>query len=132
MSMPFSKIPNLDTHYLIFGGDLNCVINNNLNKSVTKSSSSSALSRSLISLTNQIGCVDPWHFFHPSNKGFSFFFPLECTMFTLILITSSLTKPYFLWLFPQITLPLFFSDHALHILDISFFFFLPAFKSQPQ
>lgn len=35
MSMLFSKIPNLDTHHLIFGGDLNCVINNNLDKSVT-------------------------------------------------------------------------------------------------
>lgn len=73
MSMLFSKIPNLDTHHLIFGGDLNCVIDNNLDKSVTKSSSLSAMSRSLISLTNQIGCIDPWRFFHPSDKVFSFF-----------------------------------------------------------
>jgi len=34
-----------------------------IDKSPTKSSSLSAMSRSLISLANQIGCIDPWHFF---------------------------------------------------------------------
>ncbi len=73
MSKLFSKIPNLDTRHLIFWGGLNCVNDNNLDKSVPKSSTSFAMSRSLVSLMNQIGCVDPWHFFHPSDKVFSFF-----------------------------------------------------------
>lgn len=123
MSMPFSKIPNLDTHYLIFGGDLNCVINNNLDKSVTKSSSSSALSRSLISLTNQIGCVDPWHFFHPSNKGFSFFFSSRVHHVYSHIDHFFLDKALLSLVISSDYSAIVFSDHALHILDISFFFF---------
>jgi len=63
MSMLFSKIPK---------GTLT-VLSIIIDKSPTKSSSLSAMSRSLISLANQIGCIDPWHFFNPSDKVFSFF-----------------------------------------------------------
>lgn len=105
MSMLFSKIPNLDTHHLIFGGDLNCVIDNNLDISVTKSTSSSTMSRSLISLTNQIGCVDPWRFFHPSDKVFSFFFSVHHVYSR---IDNFFLDKAPLQLFLQITQPLLF------------------------
>lgn len=127
MSMLFSKIPNLDTHHLIFGGDLNCVIDNNLDKSVTKSTSSSTMSRSLISLTNQIGCVDPWRFFHPSDKVFSFFSSvhhvysrIDYFFLDKALLSSVISSDYS---------AIVISDHAPHMLDISF---LPPFKSRPQ
>lgn len=69
MPMLFSKIQNLDIHHLIFGGDLNSVVDNNFDKSVPRWS---IMSWSIMSLMHQIGCVDPWCFSYPSDKVFSF------------------------------------------------------------
>ena len=69
----FSLIPCLDTHHLIFGGDLNLTISPSLDKSNPKALTSSNMARALITLTNQIDCVDAWRFRHPTTKEFSFY-----------------------------------------------------------
>ena len=68
MSSLFSNIPNLDTHHLILGGDLNLVIDPKLDRSHPKTFTPSAMSMTLSSLINQLGCIDPWRFLHPVTK----------------------------------------------------------------
>lgn len=67
-----SSLPNLNTHYLILGGDMNCVIDLQLN-TCTRTVLPSKLSRALSSFMDQCGCIDPWRFLHPVDKQFSFF-----------------------------------------------------------
>ena len=42
-----ASLPNLDSHHLIFGGDLNCVINPNLDHSSPKSQSPSKMAKAI-------------------------------------------------------------------------------------
>lgn len=66
-------IPDLNTHLLIFGGDLNCVIDPALDKSATGSKASSAMSRAFSHFMTQNGYIDPWRFFNPQAREYSFF-----------------------------------------------------------
>ena len=45
------------------GGDLNCVMNQALDRSSTKPLPPSKMSQALSSFLNEIGCLDPWRFF---------------------------------------------------------------------
>lgn len=124
--MLFSKIPNLDTHHLIFGGDLNCIVDNNLDKSVYRPSTSSAMTRSLISLMHQIGCVDPWRYFHPTDKVFSFFSSVHhvYSRIDYFFIDKALLSSVTYSDYSAIVI----SDHAPHMLDFSF---MPTFNYRP-
>lgn len=68
-----SILPNLDSHKLILGGDLNCVMNPGLDRSSSKTASLSKMARHLSFFMEDNSCVDPWRTLHPSNKSFSFF-----------------------------------------------------------
>jgi len=59
-----SFVPDLNSH-LILGGDLNGTTDPPLDNYCHK--------RNLPSRMTQIGCVDPWRFFHPETKRFSFY-----------------------------------------------------------
>ena len=73
MTSLFSLIPCLDSHHLILGGDLNLVVNPALDLSKPKNLTPSSTARALMTLVDQIGCVDTWRFSHPTAKEFSFY-----------------------------------------------------------
>ena len=73
MTSLFSSIPCLDTHHLIFGGDLNLAVNPTLDRSCLRKVTQSKAARCVSVFTDQIGSVDVWRFFHPTTKDFSFY-----------------------------------------------------------
>lgn len=73
MEKIISLIPDLNSQQLIFGGDLNCVMNPILDRSNFKSTNLSKKAKLLSAFMNQIGGVDPWRSLFPQSKSFSFF-----------------------------------------------------------
>lgn len=57
-----SLLPDINTHYLIFGGDMNCVMDTTMDRSNSKIIPTSKMSRCLFNLMNHMGCIDPWRF----------------------------------------------------------------------
>ena len=118
VSSLFTTIPNLDSHLLIMGGDMNCVIDPTLDKSSSRSSTPTKMSQAFSTFMNQYGLVDPWRFSHPSAKQYSFFSHAHRSFSRI---------DYFLVdkkLIPEIVstqyLPITVSDHATVILDLHF------------
>lgn len=68
-----SALPSMNSHHLILGGDMNCVMDPVLDRSSSRSVSSSRMARALSTFMNEAGCIDPWRFFYPHNKEFSYF-----------------------------------------------------------
>ncbi len=68
-----AALPSFNSHYLILGGDLNCILNPNLDCSNPKSQAPSKMANEILAFLGQTGCTDPWHFFNPHNKAFSYF-----------------------------------------------------------
>ena len=68
-----SNIPYLNTHLLIFGGDLNCVFDPILDRSSPRNLSQSAMSKTFSDFMKQNGLIDLWRSRNPSTKKFSFF-----------------------------------------------------------
>ena len=66
-------IPNLDSHTLILGGDLNCVIDPVLDRSSSRIIPPSKMSQTLSAFMDQFGYIDPWRFTYPSARQYSFF-----------------------------------------------------------
>lgn len=54
-----SSIPDLESHQLIFRGDLNCVINPIMDRSNPKSANISKMARLLLDFMDRTGCIDP-------------------------------------------------------------------------
>lgn len=114
----FSLLPDLNTHRLIFGGDLNCVINPVLDRSNPKTTSQSKMSQALSAFMTQTGCVDPWRFLFPQKKEFSYF----------SLVHSSYSRIYYFFidktLLPSVEKTpystIIISDHAPLLLDLRF------------
>lgn len=73
----FSTIPNIDSHALIIGGDFNCAIDQNLDRSSSKVKPPPKSATVTQSLCDQYGLSDPWRFLFPSAKAFSFFSSLH-------------------------------------------------------
>lgn len=68
-----NSLPNLNTHLLIFGGDLNCAIDPLLDRSNPRNISPSAMSKTFSDFMKRNGYIDPWRCHNPNNKEFSFF-----------------------------------------------------------
>lgn len=68
-----SLLPDLTFYHLILGGDLNCTINPLLDKSYMQQDSPSKMAKSIGSFMDQIGGENPWRFFNPDKKQFSFY-----------------------------------------------------------
>lgn len=73
MSTLLSLIPNMDTHYLIFGGDLNCVMDTQLDRSSSRVTNLSKMAMTLKSFMEDCGGCDPWRYLHQNTKAYSFF-----------------------------------------------------------
>lgn len=118
MGKIISLIPDLNSHQLIFGGDLNCVINPTLDRSHSKLTNLSKKAKLLSRFMDDIGCVDPWCFLYPVGKSFSFFSPVHhsCSRIDYFFIDqnllSSVTKVEYL--------SIIISDHAPVLLDLAF------------
>ncbi len=69
----FSLLPDLNTYHLIFGGDLNCVMDTTMDRSNPKTVPLLKMSQIFAGYMTQIGCVDPWRFSYPDKKEFSCF-----------------------------------------------------------
>ena len=74
-----SSLPNLNSHVLIAGGDMNCVINPLLDRSSPRTSTPSEMSQTLSAFMEQYGYVDPYRLLHPTIKQYSFFSHVHCT-----------------------------------------------------
>lgn len=74
----FAKLPDLNSHLLILGGDFNCTLQPALDKSNPKQSRSASKSSSLLmSLMQSYKLYDPWRHTNPSTRQFSFFSPVH-------------------------------------------------------
>lgn len=68
-----SLLPDLNSHLLIFGGDINCVMDPSLDRSNPKSLSNSKMAQALSTFMDQVGSVDPLRFLFPHSKVYSYF-----------------------------------------------------------
>ena len=113
-----SSLPNLNTHRLIFGGDLNSAISPLLDKSNPKNRQQSAMAKAFDMFMRESGCVDPWREKNPKGRKFSFFSNVHKT-FTRI--DYFFIDQYFM---PAVEscdyTAIVISDHAALVLDINF------------
>lgn len=56
----------------LMGGDLNCVLNNRLDKLPISSKPPTRMSRSLLNIMKELGLTDAWRHLHPNERDFTF------------------------------------------------------------
>lgn len=110
------SLPLMDSHLLIFGGDLNCVFDPALDRSNPRNLNKSAISISFSNFMTQNGFVDPWRSHNPTTKKFSFFskahqsysridyFFIDPTLYSCVVFSDYLS--------------IIISDHAPVLLDM--------------
>ena len=118
MDTLFSSLPNLNTHRLIFGGDLNCVLNPALDRSSPKSLTLSKTSTSISTFMNENGCVDPWRTLNAVSKSFSFFSGVHHSFSRIDYFFIDRTRMSSVHSVDYLAIVI--SDHAPLQLDISF------------
>lgn len=72
LSNSFGILPSLDQVSLFFGGDMNCTINSQLDRSKLNLSQS-RMAAVLRNFMNTNGYVDPWRFRNPIGRQYSFY-----------------------------------------------------------
>lgn len=114
----FSLIPSLNTHTLILGGDMNCVIDPTLDRSSSRAIPPSKMSQTLRTLMDQFGYIDPWRFLNASSRQYSFFSHahrsfsrIDYFVVDKNIISSLISVQYS---------PITVSDHSTVILDLWF------------
>lgn len=75
----FSTLPDMSSHMLIIGGDLNCWLDPHLDRSSTNPTALSTSARVVRTFMSDYAVSDPWRLFNPSSKVFSFFSPVHHT-----------------------------------------------------
>lgn len=68
-----SRLPDINTYYLILGGDFNCVLPTILDRSSLKSAPLSKCSTIINTFLNSYGVSDVWRFLNPTARDYSFF-----------------------------------------------------------
>lgn len=69
----FSRIPNIDTHHLILGGDLNCVLSPSLDRSSPKTIQPTKSTQVVNQLLKTYGMNDVWRFRNPGRRIYSYY-----------------------------------------------------------
>ena len=69
----FSKLPELDSQFLVLGGDFNCWLDPELDRSSTKSATRSKSASYIQSFLSECGISDIWRSLHPTDRTYSFF-----------------------------------------------------------
>lgn len=112
----FENLPSLNEVSFIFGGDMNCVIDTQLDRS-KPSLARSQMAGTLHSFMSNNGYVDPWRFRHPTGVQYSFYSHVHQTFSRIdyFFIDANLM--------PKVAdvsyHPIIISDHAPLSLDIS-------------
>ncbi|KAM7402819.1 hypothetical protein PAMP_018030 [Pampus punctatissimus] len=73
----FSQLPNMDSHHIILGGDMNCVLSPVLDRSSPKVVGDSKSAQTIKAFLQTSGIADVWRFRNPTAKGYSFFSPVH-------------------------------------------------------
>lgn len=73
----FSGLPNMASHHLILGGDINCVLSPTLDRSSSKKSPLSKSVHTIQLFLKTYGVVDVWRFRNPTARTYSFFYPVH-------------------------------------------------------
>lgn len=74
----FSALPDLNSYKLILGGDFNCVLHAQLDRSNPKPNNTLSSAAMVInSFLRSYGLSDPWRIKNPTTKQFSFFSPVH-------------------------------------------------------
>ena len=68
----FGNLPSVNDACLIFGGDMNCIVNPQLDRS-KPGLIQSQMARTLCSFMSSNGYVDPWRFRNPNARQYSFY-----------------------------------------------------------
>lgn len=76
-----SLFPNLSTHCLIVGGKLYLVKDPKHDQSHPRIPIPSAMSKTLSSITSQLGCLDAWRLLYPFSKEFFLFLQSTPSLF---------------------------------------------------
>ena len=74
----FSKLPDMSSHFLILGGDLNCWLSP-LDRSSRVPTTLSKSSKTIHTFLEEFSVVDSWRFFNPTGREYSFFSPVHHT-----------------------------------------------------
>lgn len=69
----FSLLPAMDSHKLILGADLNCVLCPKLDRSNPTTKMMSKTTQAVNSFMQAYGVIDPWRHHNPHSKAYSFF-----------------------------------------------------------
>lgn len=75
----FAHIPNMDTHHLILGGNMNCRLTPTLDHNSSRTASKSNAAAQLQLFLNTNGIVDVWRFQNLTARSYSFFSPVNGT-----------------------------------------------------
>lgn len=75
------SLPNLDSHYLILGGDLNCCLDPVLDRSSTNPSNRSKSAQVINSFLEDYAVSDLWRSMNPTTRSYSFFSQVHQTIF---------------------------------------------------
>ena len=75
----FAPVPNMDTHHLILGVDMNCTLSPILDHSSPRTASKSSAASQLQLFLNTNGVADAWRFQNPTARVYSFFSPVHGT-----------------------------------------------------
>lgn len=124
-SIPIRVNPNpnpnpihLNSHLLLLGGDMNCVMDPVLDRSNPKPVPLSKMAATLSAFMDRYGYVDPWRLSYPSTRQYSFFLPCAPYILTYRLPYSSQG------FIPSISSiqysPITVSDHSTITLDLHF------------
>lgn len=73
----FSSLPDMSSRFLLLGGDFNCWLSPELDRSSTKAATPSRSARTVRTFMNEFAMSDPWRFFNPTCKVYSFFSPVH-------------------------------------------------------
>ena len=68
-----STLPNLDTHQLIIGGDLNLVLNSSLDRSSNRPYTLTKSAKMINTFIDTLKLTDPWRYLNPTCRKYSFF-----------------------------------------------------------
>lgn len=75
----FSHLPDMSSHHLILGGDINCALSPLLDRSVFRSAPLSKSAKAIQLFLKTYGIADVWRFRNPDSRAYSFYSPVHKT-----------------------------------------------------
>lgn len=75
----FSRLPNMDTHHLILGGDMNCVLSPTQDRSSPRTATLSKAAQAIKLFLDSYNIADTWRFRNPTRRSYSFYSPVHKT-----------------------------------------------------